>query len=296
MPEMPDIAVYIEALEKRILHRRLEKISILHPFLLRTADISITEVEGNRAVGLRRLGKRIAVGLEDELWLVVHLMIAGRLQWRESGFRPKGKQYLAAFDFQVGSLVLTEAGSKRRASLHIVRGETSLSALNPGGLDVLQIEHGGLSGRLTRSNHTLKRALTDPRFFCGIGNAYSDEILFRAGLSPLAMTQKLGPGEIDNLYRVTRDTLTEWIDRLRREAGDGFPENVTAFHRGMFVHGRYGKPCAQCGTSIQRIRYATRETNYCPKCQTNGRLLADRSMSRVLKNGWPRTLGECEQT
>jgi len=192
--------------------------------------------------------------------------------------------------------VLTEAGSKRRASLHIVRGETSLSALNPGGLDVLQIEYGVFSERLTRSNHTLKRALTDPRFFCGIGNAYSDEILFRAGLSPLAMTQKLGPGEIDNLYRVTRDTLTEWIDRLRREAGDGFPENVTAFHRGMFVHGRYGKPCAQCGTSIQRIRYATRETNYCPKCQTNGRLLADRSMSRVLKNGWPRTLGECEQT
>ncbi len=219
-------------------------------------------------------------------------MIAGRIHWCESGFSHKGKQYLATFDFQVGRLVLTEAGSKRRASLHIVQGETSLTALDSGGLDVLEIECGVFSERLTRGNHTLKRALTDPRLFSGIGNAYSDEILFRAGLSPIAMTHKLVSGEIARLYRVTRDTLIEWIDRLRRETGDGFPENVTAFHKGMAVHGRYQKPCPRCGTQIQRIRYASRETNYCPKCQTSGRLLADRSLSRVLKKDWPRTVDE----
>jgi formamidopyrimidine-DNA glycosylase len=295
MPELPDITVYIEALEKRILGQPVLRARVTSPFLLRTAHPPIAVLEGKTVKELRRLGKRIAIGLEDESWLVLHLMIAGRLHWRERGTQAKGKQSLAAFDFPSGTLTLTEAGSKKRASLYVVQGKDALRAHDPGGLEVLDADFEAFRAALTRENHTLKRALTDPRLFSGIGNAYSDEILHCARLSPLAMTQKLGGDKIERLYKASRKTLNQWIERLRLETGTGFPERVTAFREGMRVHGRYGRPCPECGASVQRIRYAASETNYCPRCQTGGKLLADRALSRLLKKDWPRTLDELER-
>jgi formamidopyrimidine-DNA glycosylase len=294
MPELPDITVYIEALEARIRGARLERVRVVGPFLLRTATPPVQAVEGRAVKELRRIGKRIAIGLGGDLWLVLHLMIAGRLHWRERDVKLSPKRNLAAFDFTSGSLVLTEAGSQRRASLHVVEGEDGLRALDPGGLEVLDADFASFSAALTRENHTLKRALTDPRLFSGIGNAYSDEILHRARLSPVMLTQRLSREEIERLHIATRQTLTEWTDRLRAEAGGGFPEKVTAFREGMAVHGRYGKPCPQCGAKVQRIRYASSETNYCPRCQTSGKLLADRALSRLLKADWPRSTEEME--
>jgi formamidopyrimidine-DNA glycosylase len=294
MPELPDITVYIEALETWIRGERLERVRVAGPFLLRTASPPIQEAEGRVVKELRRVGKRIAIGIEDDLWLVLHLMIAGRLHWAKRGAKLGSKRNLAAFDFSSGSLLLTEAGSQRRASLHVVQGEEGLHALDPGGLEVLDADLASFSAALTRSNHTLKRALTDPRLFSGIGNAYSDEILHRARLSPVALTQRLSGEEIARLYAATRETLTDWTQRLRAEARGGFPEKVTAFREGMAVHGRYGKPCPHCGAKVQRIRYAANETNYCPQCQTGGKLLADRALSRLLKEDWPRSLDEWE--
>lgn len=294
MPELPDIVVYIEALEKRILGQTLEQIRLASPFLLRSVDPPLNQAEGKTVGELRRVGKRIAIGLEDDLWLVLHLMIAGRLHWRERGVKVARPRGLAAFDFPNGSLLLTEAGSKKRASLHVVRGEAGLRSLDPGGLEVLDATLPAFTQALTASNHTLKRALTDPRSFSGIGNAYSDEILFEARLSPVALTQRLKPEEIARLYEATRRSLTQWVDRLRSETGDNFPEKVTAFRKGMVVHGRYNEPCVRCGAKIQRIRYADNETNYCANCQTGGKLLADRALSRLLHDDWPRTLEELE--
>ncbi len=294
MPELPDIVVYIEALESRILNQRLERVRVASPFLLRTATPPLQAVEGKLVRELRRVGKRIAIGIEDDLWLVLHLMIAGRLHWSKPGVRLTPKRALAAMDFAQGSLLLTEAGSQRRASLHIVQGADGLQELDPGGLEVFTADFDSFAARLTSGNHTLKRALTDPRLFSGIGNAYSDEILHRAQLSPVALTERLGRDEIERLHRYTRIVLIEWTDRLRAEAEGKFPENVTAFREEMAVHGKYGKPCPRCGTKVQRIRYASNETNYCPKCQTGGRLLADRALSRLMKQDWPRTLEELE--
>jgi len=294
MPELPDIVVYIEALQQRIAHQRLERVRIASPFLLRTANPPLQSVEGKNVQRLRRIGKRIAVGLEGHLWLVLHLMIAGRLHWRQPGVKLTSKQTLAAFDFLHGSLLLTEAGSERRASLHVLQGDAALAALDPGGLEVLEARVEGFAARLMAENHTLKRALTDPHLFSGIGNAYSDEILHRAQLSPVAMTQRLKDEEIERLHAAVRATLIEWTDRLRAEAQGQFPEGVTAFRDGMAVHGRYSQPCPRCGAKIQRIRYASNETNYCAVCQTGGKLLADRGLSRLLKQDWPRTLEEWE--
>jgi formamidopyrimidine-DNA glycosylase len=295
MPELPDIRVYIEALERRIVGRPLEGVRLASPFLLRTVDPPIAAVQGRRVRELRRLGKRIAIGLEDDLWLILHLMINGRLHWREPGAKLAGRQALAAFDFPNGSLTLTEFGPKKRASLHLVRGEAALCAHDPGGLEVLEADLQAFYAALGRENHTLKRALTDPRLFSGIGNAYSDEILHRARLSPIAMTGKLTPDETARLYESTRATLAEWTERLRKQYGDDFPEKVTAFRPEMAVHGRYRAPCPVCGTAVQRIRYADNETNYCPRCQTGGRLLADRGLSRLLKGDWPRSIDELER-
>jgi len=294
MPELPDITVYIEALEKRILGQRLETVRMVSPFLLRTATPPLSSAAGKRVLRLGRLGKRICIGLEDELWLVLHLMIAGRLHWRPRGVKVSPPRGLAAFDFPNGSLLWTEAGSQRRASLHVVSGEAGLRELDPGGIEVLETDASRFTAVLLSANHTLKRALTDPSLFSGIGNAYSDEILFEARLSPLAQTQKLPASEIKRLFEATRTTLTCWTERLRTEAGGKFPENVTAFREGMAVHGRYKQPCPRCGTKIQRIRYASNETNYCPSCQTGGKLLADRALSRLLREDWPRTLEELE--
>ena len=294
MPELPDIVVYIEALEKRILGQSLEHVRLASPFLLRSVDPPLSRVEGKTVRELRRIGKRIAIGLDDDLWLVLHLMIAGRLHWRPRGAKVSRPRGLAAFDFPNGSLVLTEAGTKKRASLHVVSGEAGLSALDPGGLEVLEADLEEFTKVLTSSNHTLKRALTDPRSFSGIGNAYSDEILFEAQLSPVALTQKLKPEQIARLYAAIRLSLTQWADKLRAETGDEFPEKVTAFREGMAVHGRYHEPCPRCGAKIQRIRYADNETNYCANCQTGGKLLADRALSRLLREDWPRTLEELE--
>jgi formamidopyrimidine-DNA glycosylase len=294
MPELPDITVYIEALEARITGQTLERVRLASPFLLRTIDPPLSAAQGKKVQALRRVGKRIAIGLEDDLWLVLHLMIAGRLHWRERGAKIAPKNTPAAFDFSNGSLVLTEAGSQKRASLHVVSGEDNLLALDPGGIDVLAASLAGFSAALTSSNHTLKRALTDPRTFSGIGNAYSDEILHRAQLSPVALSQKLSKDEIQRLFDATKATLLDWIDRLRVEAKGEFPEQVTAFREGMAVHGHYGKPCPTCGAKVQRIRYASNETNYCARCQTGGRLLADRALSRLLREDWPRTLEELE--
>ncbi|HEX7959474.1 MAG TPA: DNA-formamidopyrimidine glycosylase family protein [Terriglobales bacterium] len=310
MPELPDIVVYIDALERRIVGHTLERIEIAGPFLLRTAVPPIDSAQNRKVVALRRVGKRIAIGLQADpardkdqpsLWLVLHLMIAGRLHWNERRVTPDGRRTLAAFHFDSGTLTLTEAGARKRASLHLVRGEEELNKIDRGGIDVLSAGFDEFSRVITANNHTLKRALTDPRYFSGIGNAYSDEILFAAQLSPVALTQRLSPEEIERLYNATRKTLTEWIDRLRGESGissaeEGrFPEKVTAFRPQMAVHGRYGEPCPQCGAKVQRIRYAANETNYCARCQTGGKLLADRSLSRLLRDDWPRSLEELEE-
>ena len=295
MPEFPDITVYIESLERRIVGERLDGIRLASPFLLRSVEPPLAAAHGKTVRGLRRLGKRIVIGLDGDLFLVLHLMIAGRLHWRERDAKLPGKRGLAAFDLSPGTLLFTEAGSKRRASLHLVRGEQALAAHDPGGLEVFDADAEAFRATLTRSNHTLKRALTDPRLFSGIGNAYSDEILHRARLSPVTWTQKLTDDEIERLCAAVRGTLAEWTDRLRAETGEGWPERVTAFHDAMAVHGRYGKPCPDCGAPVQRIRYATNETNYCAQCQTGGKLLADRALSRLLKKDWPRTLEELEE-
>ncbi len=298
MPELPDIVVYIEALEKRILRQRLDHARIASPFLLRTASPPVRDAEGKTVVQLRRLGKRICIGLGDnsnnDIWLVLHLMIAGRLHWRKRDAKLSPPRGLAAFDFTNGTLLWTEAGSQKRASLHVVAGAEGLSALDPGGLEVLDSDLEQFSATLISANHTLKRALSDPRLFSGIGNAYSDEILFEARLSPLALTQKLKPQEIERLFAAVRSSLSQWTSRLRLESGDQFPEKVTAFRPGMAVHGRYKEACPRCGAKIQRIRYAANETNYCPNCQTGGKLLADRALSRLLREDWPRTPDELE--
>jgi formamidopyrimidine-DNA glycosylase len=294
MPELPDIAAYITALEPRVMGLRLERVRLASPFLLRTTSPALAEAEGRTVRELRRVGKRIAVGLEGDLWVVLHLMIAGRLHWKPAHAALRGRQNLAAFDFQRGSLTLTEAGAKRRASLHVVEGETGLLALDPGGIDILSTDIACFRAALIRENRTLKRALTDPRIVSGVGNAYSDEILHAARLSPLALTRKLAPDEWDRLFAATRGTLELWIGRLRAEARERFPEKVTAFREGMAVHGRYGKPCPRCGAKILRIRYADNETNYCACCQTGGRVLADHGLSRLLGADWPRTLEELE--
>lgn len=294
MPELPDVAVYIEALEKRIAGRVLEEVRVRGPFLLRTVDPPLARAHGRRVERLKRVGKRIAIGLEGDLWLVLHLMIAGRLHWRKRGAPLGGRQMLAAFDFENGSLVLTEAGSERRAGLFVIAGEDGLGKLDAGGLEVLDASPDEFASVVRSRNHTLKRALTDPHLFSGIGNAYSDEILHRAGLSPVALTQRLSDEEVSRLHAATRETMLEWIERLRAEAGDKFPEKVTAFRPDMAVHGRYKQPCPVCGTAVQRIRYASNETNYCPRCQTGGRLLADRSLSRLLREDWPRRIDDIE--
>jgi formamidopyrimidine-DNA glycosylase len=295
MPELPDIVVYIEALERRILGHTLERVQIAGPFLLRTADPPIEATHQHKVSGLRRIGKRIALGFDNDLWLVFHLMIAGRLHWSERRKTPDGRRTLAALDFDSGTLTLTEAGAKKRASLHLVRGEAGLANLDPGGIDVFSAGLEQFSTAVTASNHTLKRALTDPRIFSGIGNAYSDEILHHAQLSPVLLTQRMAPEQINRLYHATRETLSQWAQNLRIETGDKFPEKVTAFREEMAVHGRYGKPCPKCGTKIQRIRYASNETNYCPHCQTGGKLLADRALSRLLRQDWPKSLDEMEE-
>jgi formamidopyrimidine-DNA glycosylase len=294
MPELPDITLYIEALEQRIAGTRLGAVRLASPFLLRTVDPPLATVSGKQVASLHRLGKRIVIGLEDDLWLVLHLMIAGRLHWREPVAELRGKFALAAFDFSPGSLVLTEAGSKKRASLHLHRGKKALAAHDPGGLEVLECDPAAFGAALVQGNHTLKRALTDPRLFSGIGNAYADEILHAARLSPVALAAKLSPAEIQRLHRATRETLTVWIERLRAESASAFPEKVTAFRKEMAVHGRYQKPCPNCATPVQRIRHANNETNYCPRCQTEGKLLNDRALARLLKNDWPRNVEELE--
>jgi len=294
VPELPDIVAYIEALEPRILNQPIRDIRLSSPFLLRSVDPPLSEATGKNVTNLRRLGKRIVLGLEDELFLVIHLMIAGRFHWKEIRAKPN-RQTLASFVFPSGTLVLTEAGSKKRASMYFVRGESALAAHDPGGLEVLEADLKSFTARLTKENHTLKRALTDPHYFSGIGNAYSDEILHAAGLSPLKLTKRLDDSEVRRLYEATQGTLRFWLDKLCREATESFPEKVTAFRPEMSVHGRYGKPCPRCGTPVQRIVYAANEANYCPSCQTGGRLLADRALSRLLKQDWPRTLEELEQ-
>jgi formamidopyrimidine-DNA glycosylase len=306
VPELPDITVYLEALEARLLGRVLEHVRIAGPSLLRTASPPIESTHGLTVLSLRRLGKRVVIGLgnpggEPELWLVLHLMIAGRLHWKnkdaikKSDVAPDGRRVLAAFDFDSGMLTLTEAGTRKRASLHLVRGEEDLARLDPGGIDVFSSTRDQFAAALTSANHTLKRALSDPRLFSGIGNAYSDEILHQAQLSPVALTRRLTDEEITRLYEATRTTLTFWTARLRDEAAGKFPEKVTAFRQGMAAHGRYGEPCPRCGSKIQRIRYAANETNYCARCQTGGKLLADRSLSRLLREDWPRSLDELEE-
>jgi formamidopyrimidine-DNA glycosylase len=294
MPELPDITAYISALEARIVGRPIEHIRLASPFLLRTVQPALTDVEGRIVRELRRIGKRIAIGVEGHLWLVLHLMIAGRLHWRPQGAKLAGRKSLAAFDFPNGSLVLTEAGTKHRASLYLFASEEALQAVDPGGIDVFSSNLASFREALTAENRTLKRALTDPRILSGIGNAYSDEILHAAQLSPITLTQKLKPDEWERLFAATQNTLKLWIDRLRAEAETGFPEKVTAFRKEMAVHGRYGEPCPRCGEKIQRIRYADNETNYCARCQTGGKVLADRSLSRLLRSDWPRTLDELE--
>ena len=296
MPELPDITVYIEALERHVGAKRLDVVRLASPFLLRSVTPPLDALHGKRVREFRRLGKRIAVCFDDDLWIVLHLMIAGRLHWGPPGKALPGKRGLAAFDFDNGSLVLTEAGSKKRASLHVVAGEAGLAAHDRGGIEPLEASLAAFRQALTRRNHTLKRALTDPSVLSGIGNTYSDEILHRARLSPTAMSGALDDDAIGRLHRATQVTLTEWVERLREETGDGFPKNVTAFRPDMAVHGRYGHSCPDCGTRIQRIRYAASETNYCPRCQTGGKLLADRALSRLLKKDWPRSIEELERT
>jgi formamidopyrimidine-DNA glycosylase len=294
MPELPDVAVYVDALRTRVVGHKLDGAAVKSPFLLRTADPPLSAAIGGTVRDVRRLGKQIAIGIAGDLWLVLHLKIAGRLHWGTSAPKLGGRNVLAAFEFDNGWLSLTEAGTQRRASLHVVAGEAGLQSLSAGGIEPLEASLAAFTGALRGANHTLKRSLTDPHILSGIGNAYSDEILHRAQLSPIAMTQKLTVEEIERLYEATRATLLEWTERLRAEAGEAFPEKVTAFLPGMAVHGRYGKPCPCCGAKVQRIRYASNETNYCAPCQTGGRLLADRAFSRLLHDDWPRTLDELE--
>ncbi len=294
MPELPDIAAYLSALEVRIVGQPLQRVRLASAFLLRTAQPPLASVEGRVVHQVRRIGKRIALGVDGDLWLVLHLMIAGRLHWREAGAKLAGRQTLGALDFPNGSLVLTEAGSKHRASLHILSGEESLRSLDAGGIEIFSSDLTAFRSALTAENHTLKRALTDPRLLSGVGNAYSDEILHAAQLSPVALTQKLTPDEWERLFEATQSTLKLWMDRLLAEAKSEFPEKVTAFRKGMAVHGRYGEPCPRCGENVLRIRYADKETNYCARCQTRGKVLADRSLSRLLGADWPRTLDELE--
>ena len=295
MPELPDLEAYRHALARRIVGQPLERVAIAHPFLLRTATPPIDAIAGRRIVDLRRIGKRIVLALDGGLFVVVHLMIAGRFQWLAPGAKPPGRITLATFDFPGGRLALTEAGTKRRASLHLVDGERDLAALDPGGAEPLDCDLATFERLLTHENHTLKRALTDPRILSGIGNAYSDEILHRARLSPLALTRSLEPAELERLFDATRAVLEDWTARLQVDAAGDFPEGVTAFREGMAVHGRYGKPCPVCDTRVQRIRYAENETNYCPRCQTGERMLSDRSLARLLKDDWPRTIEELER-
>ena len=294
MPELPDIAAYISALESRIVGQPIEQIRLASPFLLRSAQPPLADVEARRVRELRRIGKRIGIGLEGDLWLVLHLMIAGRLHWRSRGAKLTGRQSLAAFDFPNGSLMLTEAGTKHRASLYVLRGEQGLQSIDPGGIEIFSSDLDSFRHALLAENRTLKRALTDPRIISGIGNAYSDEILHAAQLSPIALTKKLKPDEWGRLFNATCDTLNLWINRLRADVENGFPEKVTAFRKEMAVHGRYGEPCPRCGEKIQRIRYADNETNYCARCQTGGKLLADRSLSRLLRADWPRSMDQLE--
>jgi len=294
VPELPDIAIYIEALEARIVGQRLERVQLLDPFVLRSVDPPISAALGKRVLALSRIGKRIVLELEGELFAVLHLMVAGRLLWVAPGAKLPARRRLAVFEFSTGQLVLTEAGTRRRASLHMVHGEANLERLDPGGLEVLQADLAAFSARLAADNHTLKRALTDPHILSGIGNAYSDEILHRAKLSPVALTSRLSQEEMARLYQATQQTLTEWTQRLRQETGDAFPVKVTAFRDGMAVHGRYRQPCPVCGAPVQRIVYADNETNYCARCQTGGRVLADRTLSRLLKKSWPRDIDELD--
>jgi formamidopyrimidine-DNA glycosylase len=288
MPELPDIEVYLDALRPRVVGQPLQRVRLVSPFLLRSVDPPVADAEGRTVVGVRRLGKRIVLALHSDLFLVLHLMIAGRLHWKPAGAKPPGKVGLATFDFPTGTLVLTEAGSKKRASLHLVRGEGDLARHNPGGLELLDTDAESFRTALRRENHTLKRTLTDPRLFSGIGNAYSDEILHRAKMSPLTLTGRLSDADADRLFAATRDTLRDWLARHQAEVGDGWPQKVTAFRPEMAVHGKFGQPCPVCGTKVQRIVYADNETNYCPRCQTGGKVLADRSLSRLLKDDWPR--------
>ncbi len=294
MPELPDVEAYVEALRARVVGRPLEAVRLSSPFLLRTVDPPLAELVGRRVASVTRLGKRIVLGLEGELFLALHLMIAGRLHWKPRGARPPGKVGLLALDFPDGTLTLTEAGSKRRAALHAARGREGLAALDRGGLEPLDASPRAFAAALARENHTLKRALTDPRLFSGIGGAYADEILHRARLSPVQLTANLGPDEVERLRLAVRDVLSEWTVRLRREAAGAFPEGVTAFREGMAVHGRHRLPCPDCGTAVQRIVHAANETDYCPRCQTGGRILSDRSLARLLKDDWPRTVEEME--
>jgi formamidopyrimidine-DNA glycosylase len=295
MPELPDVTLYIEALGERVLNQPIQRIRIGSPFVVRTFDPPIKEIESKKILSLRRMGKRIVIELEDDLFLIVHLMIAGRLHWKPKGAKIARKYGQAAIDFPNGTLLLTEAGTKKRASIHLVRGEAALQEYDPGGLEIFDMTLEQFTAALTRENHTLKRTLTDPHLFSGIGNAYSDEILHRAKLSPIRLTQQMRDTEIERLYHAVRASMTEWIERLRKERGTGFPEKVTAFRADMAVHGKYGKPCPVCGSPVQRIVHAENETNYCATCQTGGKLLADRSLSRLLKQDWPRSLEELEE-
>jgi formamidopyrimidine-DNA glycosylase len=294
VPELPDITVYLEALQERIIGARLERVRLLSPFLLRTAQPPLASVEGKTVVGLRRVGKRIVIELEGGLFLVVHLMIAGRLHWIAKDAKARGRNVLAVFELSSGALSLTEAGTKRRASVHVIQGEADLQALDPGGLDVMSADLAAFTARLKSQNHTLKRALTDPHLFSGIGNAYSDEILHRARLSPLATTAQLSEADTLRLFEATKQSLSEWVERLRAETAGGFPEKVTAFRDAMAVHGKYGQPCPVCGAPVQRIVFAENEVNYCARCQTGGKILADRALSRLLKKSWPRSIDELE--
>jgi formamidopyrimidine-DNA glycosylase len=296
VPEIPDLAIYLEHLDRRIRGQKIDHVRIANPFVLRTVDPPISAIQGRTVTGFRRIGKRLVFVLDGDLFLVIHLMIAGRLQWRAAAAPLNRKLGLAAFDFASGTLVLTEASQKKRASLHVIRGEDALAKLDPGGMEVLGSTRAGFTAALTKENHTLKRALTDPTLLAGIGNAYSDEILHRARLSPLKLTSKLEASEIARLHAAVQKVLTEWTDRLREETGDAFPSKVTAFRPGMAVHGRFGQPCPVCGSPVERIAYAENEANYCPKCQTGGKLLADRSLSRLLKEDWPKTVEEREES
>jgi formamidopyrimidine-DNA glycosylase len=292
VPELPDVTVYVELIAAKTIGRKIERVRVTNPFVVRSVDPPIREIEGKTVRETRRIGKRIAIGLDDDLWVVIHLMIAGRFRWLKPGAKIPGRLGLATFDFENGTLLLTEAGTQRRASITVVRGEAALADIDRGGLEPLEVDKKTFAEQLTKENHTLKRSFTDPRLFSGIGNAYSDEIFHRARISPIKLTSRLTPAEITRLYNATREVLVEWTKRLRDEAGGEFPAKVTAFHDEMAVHGRFGKPCPVCGTPVQRIRYASNETNYCARCQTEGKLLADRALSRLLKKDWPRSIDE----